>query len=106
MSEPSADRPADALSAGSVGELLVRLRRRPPAFQDESLDPAVDAELIRRLVTGTLSPDEARAAYLLVYSFHSWNAAYVQALIADARRPSADGSDVSSAPDEDESEAQ
>ncbi len=60
--------------------LLDWLNRPRPEFKDESEAPPVDRALLTRLVKNELSEAEASAAYRLVYSFESWDAAHTEIL--------------------------
>ena len=58
----------------------------PRQFQDESLAPEVDRELLQALVRRELTEETARAVYHLIHSFRSWNEAHAQILIEEFRR--------------------
>ena len=55
-------------------------------FQDESLAPEVDYDLLRALVRKEVTEQTARAIYHLIHSFKSWNEAHAQLLIEEFRR--------------------
>ena len=58
----------------------------PGEFQDESLAPEVDHDLLRALVRRELTEETARGVYHLIHSFRSWNEAHAQILIEEFRR--------------------
>lgn len=63
-----------------IRELLDRLHKTPPVFEDESIAPEVDRELLLSLARGELPEDQERLVYRLVYSFKSWCDAHTEAL--------------------------
>lgn len=67
-------------------ELLDHLNRTPLVFEDESVAPEVDCDVLSSLVRGELPEDQARLIYRLVYSFKSWCDAHSEILIKEARK--------------------
>ena len=79
--ESSPENPAER----SVGQWLEQFHAAPPTFEDESLAPEVDREVLVSLVRRQLSREHARLVYQLVYSFQSWSDAHNEELIKEFR---------------------
>ena len=92
QSEPAGGtNPQDAPNAETFPASLWQALGIPePEFRDESLGPAVDEELLLRLVRRELSPEQQRAVYLLIDSFRSWSEAHAKLLVTAFRQSQAD----------------
>lgn len=68
-----------------LAELLERLHAMPPAFEDESLAPEVDRDVLVALVRRELPQEQARLVYWLIYAFKSWSDAHNDVLVEEFR---------------------
>jgi hypothetical protein len=57
-----------------------------PRRSDDQIAPAVDRDLLVRLVRKQLPDDAARALYRLIHAFQSWNDAYAEVVVENFRR--------------------
>ncbi|HVX12038.1 MAG TPA: hypothetical protein VHC22_12720 [Pirellulales bacterium] len=57
-----------------------------PNFIDNRLGPAVDRDLLGKLVRNELPEPAARAAYRLITMFKKWSVAHDEVLAEEARR--------------------
>lgn len=57
---------------------------RPP-FEDESLAPMVDWDVLTALVRRELTREQARQIYQWIYSFQSWSDAHAEVLVDEFR---------------------
>lgn len=57
-----------------------------PRFEDERTAPAVDRDLLGRLVRKELSEDASRDVYRLIVSYASWRDAHAQVVANEYRR--------------------
>lgn len=89
---PTEDQPADKRPE----TLLDWLNKPRPPFKDESLAPAVDRELLWRLVRDELPEDQERGCYRLIYSFRSWDQAHTEILTQHYRETNAESNESES----------
>ena len=86
-SSPGAARGDDeSISIAPVEELLQRLHRTPPQFEDERLAPPVDHDRLRSLARHELGKEAARPVLELVHRFQSWRDAYRALLVEEFHR--------------------
>jgi len=91
MSDPAPGDEFHGEPPASLWELFVSSE---PQLSDDGSPPAVDRELLLKLVRKELPKEKVRAAYLLIHAFDSWKKAFAEIVIEEFRNKYPPGSSV------------
>ena len=98
MDHPDPNRQEETENDKLPESLWTALGVPEPNFRDERSAPPVDHDVLTRLVRKEYPENVARAAYMLIHSFESWNKAYADTLAAEYHRTHGQGASAESPP--------